>query len=172
MSRDAEGRSVVDVTLADSVAEFSKYSGWPELKESFMAGQVRAAYLLAPMVMDLVDSGVAAKIVSLGHRSGAVIMVRTDSPVKSIKDLRGRRIAIPSRFAVDHLFVRRMLRENGMTVRDVELVEMAPPEMPAGRFQYACSLHAAGTLTLLVDAEPGPGLKRLRWRLDQITARP
>ena len=63
MSRDAEGRSVIDVTLADSVAEFSKYSGWPELKESFMAGKLRAAYLLAPMVMDLVDSGVPAKIV-------------------------------------------------------------------------------------------------------------
>jgi NitT/TauT family transport system substrate-binding protein len=82
MSRDAEGRTVVDVTLADAVAEYSKYSGWPELKESFMTGTVRAAYLLAPMVMDLVESGVAAKIVSLGHRSGAVIMVRTDSTVR------------------------------------------------------------------------------------------
>ena len=102
MSHDAEGRSVVDVTLADTVAEYSKYSGWPELKDSFMAGKVRAAYLLAPMVMDLVDSGVNAKIVSLGHRSGAVIMVRSSSSVKTITDLRGRRIAIPSRFAVDH----------------------------------------------------------------------
>ena len=97
---------MVDVTLADTIAEYSKYSGWPELKESFMAGKVRAAYLLAPMVMDLVDSGVPAKIVALGHRSGAVIMVRSDSPAKSIRDLRGRRVAIPSRFAVDHLFVR------------------------------------------------------------------
>ena len=144
MTRDAEGRSVVDVTLADSVAEFSKYSGWPELKESFMAGKVQAAYLLAPMVMDLVDSGVAAKIVSLGHRSGAVIMVRRDSPAKSIKDLRGRRIAIPSRFAVDHLFVRRMLKESGMTVRDVELVEMAPPEMPAALYAGQVDAYATG----------------------------
>jgi NitT/TauT family transport system substrate-binding protein len=144
MSRDAEGRSVVDVTLADSVAEFSKYSGWPELKESFMAGKVQAAYLLAPMVMDLVDSGVAAKIVSLGHRSGAVIMVRTDSPAKSFKDLRGKRIAIPSRFAVDHLFVRRMLKENGMVARDVELVEMAPPEMPAALYARQVDAYATG----------------------------
>src|SRR5262245_7470412 len=144
MSRDADGRSVVDVTLADSVAEFSKYSGWLELKESFMAGKVQAAYLLAPMVMDLVDSGVAAKIVSLGHRSGAVIMVRTDWPVKTFKDLRGRRIAIPSRFAVDHLFVRRMLREHGMTVRDVKLVEMAPPEMPAALYANQVEAYATG----------------------------
>jgi hypothetical protein len=35
-----------------------------------------------------------------------------------------------------------------------------------GRFQYACSLHATGTLTLFIDAEPGAGLERLRWRLD------
>jgi NitT/TauT family transport system substrate-binding protein len=144
MSRDVEGQSVIDVTLADSVAEFSKYSGWPELKESFMAGKVQAAYLLAPMVMDLVDSGVATKIVSLGHRSGAVIMVRTDSPAKTFKDLRGKRIAIPSRFAVDHLFVRRMLKESGMTARDVELVEMAPPEMPAALYARQVDAYATG----------------------------
>jgi len=135
---------VVDVTLADSPAEYSKYSGWPELKESFMAGKVKAAYLLAPMVMDLVESGVDAKIVSLGHRSGAVIMVRKDSPAKSFRDLRGRRIAIPSRFAVDHLFVRRMLKESGMTVRDVELVEMAPPEMPAALYADQVDAYATG----------------------------
>ena len=144
MSRDAEGRSVVDVTLADSVAEYRKYSGWPELKESFIAGKVRAAYLLAPMVMDLVGSGVAAKIVSLGHRSGAVIMVHSDSPARSIRDLRGKRIAIPSRFAVDHLFVRKMLKEHGMTVRDVELVELAPPEMPASLYANQVDAYATG----------------------------
>ena len=135
---------MVDVTLADSIAEYQKYSGWPELKESFMAGKVRAAYLLAPMVMDLVDSGVPAKIVSLGHRSGAVIMVRTDSPARSFHDLRGKRVAIPSRFAVDHLFVRRMLKESGMTVRDVELVEMAPPDMPAALYARQVDAYATG----------------------------
>jgi NitT/TauT family transport system substrate-binding protein len=109
-----------------------------------MAGQVKAAYLLAPMVMDLVESGVDAKIVSLGHRSGAVIMVRNDSPARTFRDLRGKRIAIPSRFAVDHLFVRRMLKESGMTVRDVELVEMAPPDMPAALYARQVDAYATG----------------------------
>jgi hypothetical protein len=40
-----------------------------------------------------------------------------------------------------------------------------------GRFQYACSLHAAGTLTLVIEPEPAAGLDRLRWRLDKLTAR-
>jgi hypothetical protein len=40
-----------------------------------------------------------------------------------------------------------------------------------GRFQYACSLHAAGTLTLDIADAPAAGLDRLRWRLDQLLAR-
>ena len=34
-----------------------------------------------------------------------------------------------------------------------------------GRFQYACSLHAAGRLTIVVTPEPPMGFERLRWRL-------
>src|SRR3954463_8849384 len=55
--------------------EYSKYSGWPEIKESLMAGRIQAGYMLAPLVMDLADKKIPVKIVSLGHRSGAVIMV-------------------------------------------------------------------------------------------------
>jgi hypothetical protein len=40
-----------------------------------------------------------------------------------------------------------------------------------GHFQYACSLHAAGTLTLVIAPAPATGLDRLRWRLDQLSAR-
>ena len=89
--------------------EYSKYSGWPEIKESLMAGRIQAAYMLAPLVMDLADKRIPVKIVSLGHRSGAVIMVRTDSPYQHFTELTGKRVAIPSRFAVDFLFLRKML---------------------------------------------------------------
>ena len=91
--------------------EYSKFSGWPEIKESLMAGRIEAAYMLAPLVMDLADKRIPVKIVSLGHRSGAVIMVRTDSPYQHFKELTGKRIAIPSRFAVDLLFLRKMLAQ-------------------------------------------------------------
>ena len=40
-----------------------------------------------------------------------------------------------------------------------------------GRFQYACSLHAAGSLSLVIDPPPAPGLDRLRWRLARLTGR-
>lgn len=130
--------------VVGELAEYAKFTGWPELKEAFMAGRVRAAYFLAPLAMDLADKGIPVKIVALGHRSGAVIMVKTDSPIKSMKDLKGKRIAIPSRFAVDHLFVRRMVKKNGMTAADVQFVEMNPPDMPAALYAGAVSAYATG----------------------------
>lgn len=124
--------------------EYSKYNGWPEIKESLMAGRIQAAYMLAPLVMDLADKKIPVKIVSLGHRSGAVIMVRTDSPYKRFKDLTGKRIAIPSRFAVDFLFLRKMLAQEGMTPKEIELVEMPPPDMPAALYAKAVDAYCTG----------------------------
>ena len=124
--------------------EYSKYSGWPELKESLMTGRVQAAFMLAPLVMDLADRKIPIKIVSLGHRSGAVIMVRADSSYQHFSELRGKRIAIPSRFAVDFLFLRKMLAKEGMTPRDVQVVEMAPPDMPAALYANAVDAYCTG----------------------------
>ena len=124
--------------------EYSKYSGWPEIKESLMAGRIQAAYMLAPLVMDLADKKIPVKIVSLGHRSGAVIMVRTDSDVQHFKQLAGKRIAIPSRFAVDFLFLRKMLAQESMTPADIEIVEMPPPDMPAALYAKAVDAYCTG----------------------------
>jgi NitT/TauT family transport system substrate-binding protein len=139
--------SAIDAGAATSSGqafEFSKYNGWPEIKESLMAGRIKAAYMLAPLIMDLADSAIPVKVVSLGHRSGAVIMVRTDSSYKSFRDLTKKRIAIPSRFAVDYLFLRKMLEKEGMTVKDVEVVEMAPPDMPAALYAKSVDAYATG----------------------------
>ncbi len=124
--------------------EYSKYSGWPEIKESLMAGRIEAAYMLAPLVMDLADNSIPVKIVSLGHRSGAVIMVRTDSPYDSFRKLAGKTIAIPSRFAVDFLFLRKMLAEEGMSHDEIKIVEMPPPDMPAALYANAVDAYCTG----------------------------
>ncbi len=141
-----EARNSADSAAGDQQFrfEYSKYSGWPEIKESLMAGRISAAYMLAPLVMDLADRSIPVKIVSLGHRSGAVIMVRTDSDYDSFRDLAGKRIAIPSRFAVDFLFLRKMLAEESMTPADIELMEMPPPDMPAALYANAVDAYCTG----------------------------
>lgn len=124
--------------------EYSRFSGFPELTETILAGRIQAAYMLAPQVMDIASKRLPLKIVSLGHRSGAVIMVRTDSDYQNFQQLKGKRIAIPSRFAADFLFLRKMLAEEGMEPGDIELAEMPPPDMPAALYARAVDAYCTG----------------------------
>jgi len=134
----------LDTTFTRANFDYRRFSGWPEIKESLISGQINAGYMLAPLVMDLVTKDVPVKIVSVGHRSGAVIMVRTDSPYRKFQDLAGKRVAIPSRFAVDFLFLRKMLAKEGMSEKDVRIVEMAPPDMPAALYAKAVDAYCVG----------------------------
>lgn len=142
------GKEAVNRTAPATAAryeyEYSKYNGWPEIKESLMSGRIQAGYMLAPLVMDLADKGIPVKIVSLGHRSGAVIMVRTESPYQHFRQLAGKRVAIPSRFAVDFLFLRRLLAQENMRVEELEIVEMPPPDMPAALYANAVDAYCTG----------------------------
>jgi NitT/TauT family transport system substrate-binding protein len=141
----AKDASLKAGTAANDFAfQYSKYSGWPEIKESLMSGRIQAGYMLAPLVMDLSDKKIPVKVVSLGHRSGAVIMVRTESPYQHFSDLKGKRVAIPSRFAVDFLFLRKMLARENMTPKDIEIIEMPPPDMPAALYANAVDAYCTG----------------------------
>ncbi len=130
--------------VQDVMFQYSRISGWPEVTESLISGRIQAAYMLAPLVMDMTTKRIPLRIVSLGHRSGAVIMVRTDSDYQTFRQLKGRRIAIPSRFAVDFLFLRKMLAQEDMDPGDIEMVEMPPPDMPAALYARAVDAYCTG----------------------------
>lgn len=117
-----------------------RFSGFPEIKESIVSGHLQATFMLAPLAMVLRQQGVPIKIVYLGHRDGTAMMVQKDSDVYSIRDLKGKIVAVPNRFSNQFLIFFKALRDNGMSVRDVRIIEMAPPDMPAAL--YAKSVDA------------------------------
>jgi NitT/TauT family transport system substrate-binding protein len=124
------------------------FQGFPEIKEALMSNKMQAAFMVAPMAIALRAQGVPVKIVYLGHRYGSAVVVHKDGPIHSVRDLRGRMIAIPSRFSDERLIVFRALKANGMTGKDVRMVEMAPPDV-AGAL-------AAGAVDAFSMGEPFP----------------
>ena len=124
------------------------FQGFPEIKEALMSNKMQAAFMVAPMAIALRAQGVPVKIVYLGHRYGSAVVVRRDGPVKQFADLRGRIIAIPSRFSDERLILYRALRVNGMNPKDLHMVEMAPPDV-AGAL-------AAGAIGAFSMGEPFP----------------
>ena len=107
-----------------------RFSGFPEIKESLASGHIQATFMVAPMALALREQGLPIKIVSLGHRDGTAIMVHKDSNIHSFNDLKGKKIAVPTRYSNQYLIIFRGLRDNGLLPKDVTLLEMPPPEMP------------------------------------------
>ena len=108
-----------------------KFTDWATVKESLIAREINAVFLLAPMAMRLRQDGVPVKIVYLGHRDGTAVVVRTDSDIRDVRDLAGRTCAIPSRFANQNLLMHKLMKENGMPPDSIELREVPPPEHPS-----------------------------------------
>lgn len=121
-----------------------RFNGFPEIKESLLAGHLPATFMLAPMAMALRQQGAPVKIVYLGHRDGTALMVHKESDILTVGDLRGRRVAIPNRFSNQHLLLRKALEDQGMTIDDVQLLEMPPPDMPAALYSKAVDAITSG----------------------------
>lgn len=121
-----------------------RFSSWPELKEAFLAGQTSATFILAPMAIALREQGVPLKIVYLGHRDGTAVVVHKDSGIFSMQDLRGKRIAVPNRYSNQRLLFFRALKQAGMTIKDITLLEMPPPDMPAALYAKAVDAICSG----------------------------
>lgn len=123
-----------------------KFASWPELAEALKAGAVEAAFALTPIGLTLRQHGVPIKAVLLGHRNGSVITVKIGAEIKSISDLRGKRIAIPSKFSTHNILIRKILADRGIDASQVELFDMAPPEM--------VQALASGQIDGFIVAEP------------------
>jgi len=129
------------------------FQGFPEIKEALIANRMQAGFLVAPMAIALRSQGVPIKIVYLGHRYGSAFVVAKDGPVRAVTDLKGRTIAIPSRFSDERLIVGRALRANKLEESDVKMVEMAPPDV-------ASALNS-GAIDAFVMGEPFPSQAEL-----------
>ena len=138
---------------ADGVkVELVKYGSWPELLDALNTGRVDAASVLIELAMKAKAQGIGLTAVALGHTDGNVIVVTQD--VNSAKDLKGKTFAIPHRASSHHILLQEALAKDGLTIDDVNMVEMAPPEMPSALankqiagYCVAEPFGAAGVLT-------------------------
>lgn len=124
------------------------FQGFPEIKEALISNKVQAAFIVAPMAIALVAQGVPIKVVYLGHRYGSAVVVKKNGPIKTVADLKGKTVAIPSRFSDERLILFRAMKVWGMKPGDIKMVEMAPPDVSGAL--------AAGAIDAFSMGEPFP----------------
>ena len=120
------------------------FQGFPEIKEALIANRMQAGFMVAPMAIALRSQGVPIKIVYLGHRYGSAVVVHKNGGIRSVADLKGKVIAVPSRFSDERLIVIKALRQHGLSLADVKLVEMAPPDVAAALAARAIDAFSMG----------------------------
>lgn len=139
--------------VTDYISSFSQqgelfiprmFQGFPEIKEALISDKMQAAFIVAPMAIALKAQGVPIRIVYLGHRYGSAVVVHKDGGVKTFADLKGKTIAIPSRFSDERLIVFRVLKKFGMKPSDLKIVEMAPPDVAGALAARAIDAFSMG----------------------------
>lgn len=139
---------VVDWTTrhSDSGALYQskRYTEFPTMCEDLLEGTLDAAFLNAPLAIQMGLKGYAVKLVSLGHRDGSAIVVPANSPAQQFTDLKGKRILIPSKASNQQLWLARLCKQAGLSISDFELVVVPPPEMPAMLETGQCDAYIVG----------------------------
>ena len=109
--------------------ELVKYGSWPELLDALNANRVDGASVLIELAMKSKQEGIGIKAVALGHRDGNVVIVSND--IDSAADLKGKTFAIPHRQSSHNILLNDALATAGLTIDDVNVTELPPPEMPS-----------------------------------------
>jgi NitT/TauT family transport system substrate-binding protein len=113
--------------------ETQYFAGWNPLKDALKEGSVDAAFILAPLAMDLFSAGAKIRLTLFGHRDGSVIIKNKRANIQKIEDFKGKTVLIPHYLSIHHLIFDRLLREKGLTVgvgKDVVFETVAPSEIP------------------------------------------
>ena len=125
--------------------ESQRFTDFPTVVETLKSGRIDATFMIAPLAMKLREQGVGVRIAYLGHRDGSTVMVRKDlTEVKSLRDLKGRTLAIPSKYSNQNLVLHKLMKDQGLARDDIRFVEMPPPDMPGALATKAIDAYFIG----------------------------
>jgi len=110
--------------------QWAEFPSASPLGEALNAGAVDIGALGdAPYVFAL-GAGAALKVVSIIHadgRSTTALLVPKDSPIKTVADLKGKRI-VTGRGSIGHYLAIKALASAGLTTQDVQFIFLLPSE--------------------------------------------
>jgi NitT/TauT family transport system substrate-binding protein len=122
---DFASRTSTTGTAFDAI----RFSEFPPIVEALISKKLLAGFVTVPIAMRMREQGAPIRIACLGHRDGSQLVVRKELEAKTMVDLKGMTIAIPSPFSNENFFVHKMLRDQGLKADEFDFVVLPPPDM-------------------------------------------
>lgn len=90
---------------------------WNPVQQALEKGEIDAAFILAPIAMDLFSAQVPIKMVLLAHKNGSIaVRGKKSESRESLQDsFRGKSFYIPHILSIHHMLMNMFLREIGLT---------------------------------------------------------
>ncbi len=114
--------------------ELKSFGDGPVITQALAAGELDAAYIGAPPVFQWYSRGLKGQIIAKVNSGQAALLVKSNSGIQQLSDLRGKRIAGVKRGSgMDVLLRAEVLRKNAHLTADkeVQVVSMPAGNMPA-----------------------------------------
>jgi NitT/TauT family transport system substrate-binding protein len=121
-----------------------RFTNFPDVVDNVKSGRLKATFMIAPLAMKLREQGMPVKIVYLGHRDGSTVMVAKNSTAKSLRDLRGKKFAIPNKASNQYLVITKLMEDQGVNPEEMRFMEMPPPDMPGALAAGAIDAYFVG----------------------------
>lgn len=101
---------------------WTSFNAGPAETEAIFAGEIDIGYMgPVPAVNANVKSNGDVKIISNATNAGAILLAGKDSGISSVKDLAGKKVAVPQLGNTQHLCLLNLLTEHGLTASDVTI---------------------------------------------------
>jgi len=120
------------------------FHDFPTVVSAMEAKQIQATFMIVPLAIKLREQGVPVKICYLGHRDGSEIMVGKNSSIKTLTDLKGKKMALPSFFSNQNFVIHKLMEDAGMKDNDITFIILPPPDMPTSLASGAIDAYFVG----------------------------
>jgi NitT/TauT family transport system substrate-binding protein len=125
----------------------TKYGDWSTYKDALALGGFDLTHHLIMMFLKPIEQGADIKILAGVHRGCLRVQASTTGPVRTVEDLRGRRIGVPGMGTPPFIFANRALALHGIDPAR----EITWRVFPAGELKLALE---RGEVDAVADAEP------------------
>jgi PAS domain S-box-containing protein len=119
----------LDVTLTPA-------PGWSGVKDLLAFGHVDAAHMLSPMPLAMREGldgrRAQVRVACIQNVNGqALTLAKKHAGIRHVREMQGFTFGVPYRFSMHYYLLCLFLAEQGLDpLRDVNIVEVAPPRMP------------------------------------------
>jgi NitT/TauT family transport system substrate-binding protein len=109
--------------------ELVQFNNGGDLMTAMASGDVDVGYVGIAPVLSSIQAGVPVKVISAAQIEGSGILVTDESGIASAGDLSGKTIATPGEASIQHVLLSLYLKENGMSLDDINESAMKVPSI-------------------------------------------